>query len=346
MHMVSPFTRKKKERYMNPSPSTIIKICVFILLGVVFGAGMMVYSNSRSHNEGNNFSDGDWKIDGGDQQTRHFEKTFSVNSGGALTLSSDVGNVEIDTWDKNDVLVIADASGSEGNLEHLDVIFSQEKDNVKVVGKYRDNNWLGWHSNNMDVTFKVTVPKKFYVRAQSSGGNMTVRNLEGNATMETSGGNVDAEHVTGPVELRTSGGNVSASHVQGSVQIKTSGGEISCTDIVGELNSHTSGGDVELTNVDGKISTETSGGTIRIRMTGDNKGVYAHSSGGDIHIMMKDNVKAMLEASTSGGRVRCGLPITVKGDMDESQLRGAINGGGETIRAETSGGDVKIEPLK
>jgi hypothetical protein len=331
---------------MNPSPSTIIKICVFILLGVVFGASMMIYSNSRSHNEGNNFSDSDWKIDGADQQTRHFEKTFSVNSGGSLTLNSDIGNVEIDTWDKNEVLVTADASGSEGNLEHLDVIFAQDKDNVKVTGKYSDNNWLGWHSNNLDVTFKVTVPKKFYVRAQSSGGNMMVRNLDGNATMETSGGNVDANDVMGSVELRTSGGNVSASHVNGPLQIKTSGGQINCSDIVGELNSHTSGGDVDLANIDGKISTETSGGSIHITMTGDNKGVYAHSSGGDIRISVKEGVKAMLEASTSGGRVRCELPITVKGDMDESQLRGAINGGGETIRAETSGGDVKIVSLK
>jgi hypothetical protein len=331
---------------MNPSPSTIIKICVFVLLGLVFGASMMIYSNSRSHNEGNNFSDGDWKINGGDQQTRHFEKTFSVKSGGSLNLASDIGNVEIDTWEKNEVLVVADANGSEGNLEHLDVIFAQENDIVKVTGKYSESNWIGWHSNNLDVTFKVTVPKKYFVRAQTSGGNMAVRGLEGNATMETSGGNVDAEQVSGSVELRTSGGNVTALHVKGPVQITTSGGEIKCSDIVGELNSHTSGGNVELTNVDGKISTETSGGSIRISMAGDNKGVYAHSSGGDIHISVKDNVKAMLEASTSGGRVRCELPITVKGDMDESQLRGMINGGGETIRAETSGGDVKIVTLK
>lgn len=331
---------------MNPSPSTIIKICVFVLLGVVFGASMMIYSNSRSHNEGNNFSDSDWKIDNDNQHTRHFEKTFSVNSGGSLNLTSDLGNVEVDTWDKNEVLVVADANGSEGNLEHLDVVFSQEKDIVKVTGKYSENNWMGWHSNNMDVTFRVTVPKKFFVRAQSAGGNMSVRNLEGNANMETSGGNVDAEAVTGSVELRTSGGNVSAMRVNGPVQIKTSGGEIKCSDIVGELNSHTSGGDVELSNIDGKISTETSGGSIRISMTGDNKGVYAHSSGGDINISLKESTKAMLEASTSGGRVRCELPITVKGDMDESQLRGMINGGGETIRAETSGGDVKIVSLK
>jgi hypothetical protein len=331
---------------MNPSPSTIIKICVFVLLGVVFGASMMIYSNSRSHNEGNNLSDSDWSIKGGDQQTRHFEKTFSVNSGGSLMLSSDVGNVEIDTWDKNEVLVVADANGSEGNLEHLDVIFAQDKDNVKVTGKYGESNWLGWHSNNMDVTFKVTVPKKFFVRAQSSGGNMAVHSLDGSATLETSGGNVDADHVAGSVELRTSGGNVSAVHVNGPVQIKTSGGEIKCSEIVGELNSHTSGGDVELNNIDGKITTETSGGSIRITMTGDNKGIYAHSSGGDIDISLKESVKAMLEASTSGGRVRCELPITVKGEMDESQLRGVINGGGETIRAETSGGDVKIVSMK
>ncbi len=331
---------------MNPSPSTIIKISVFILLGILFGAGMTLYSNSRSTNDGNNLSDGDWRIDKGDEHTRHFEKTFSVNSGGSLVLTSDIGNVEVDTWDKNEVLVTADASGAEGDLEHLDVLFSQEKDIVKVTGKYSEKNWMGWHSSNMDVTFRVTVPKKFFVRAQSSGGNMSVRDLEGNATLETSGGNVDADRVMGSVDLRTSGGNVSATGVNGPVQINTSGGDIKCTDVVGELNGSTSGGNVDLKNVDGKISTETSGGSIHISMSGENKGVYAHSSGGDIRISVKETVKAMLDASTSGGRVRCELPITVKGEMDESQLRGVINGGGETIRAETSGGDVKIVTLK
>ncbi|HLP15508.1 MAG TPA: DUF4097 family beta strand repeat-containing protein [Bacteroidota bacterium] len=331
---------------MNPSPSTIIKICVFVLVGVLFGSSMIVYSNSRSHNQGHNLSDSEWRFDGDGGHSKHFEKSFTVNPGGTLTLNSDVGNVEVDTWDKNEVLVIADANGTENVLEKLDVTMSQEKDNVKVTGIFDNNGWPGWHSQNIDVVFKVTVPKKYFVRTKSAGGNMAVRQLDGSATLETSGGNVDADHINGAVDLRTSGGNVTAVSVNGSVQIETSGGEIRCTDIVGELNSHTSGGDVELTNVDGKISTETSGGSIHIRMSGENKGVYAHSSGGDIRVSVKESIKAMLDASTSGGRVKCELPITVKGEMDESQLRGAINGGGEVIRVETSGGDVKIVAVK
>lgn len=331
---------------MNPSPSAIIKICVFIVLGIIFGAGMIVYSESRSHNQGKNLSESDWTFNDGNDHTKHVERTLTVNPGGTLMLESDLGNVEVDTWDKNEVLVIADATGSENNIERLDIAITQENNNVKVTGRYAESGWMGWHSQNIDVTYKITVPKKYFVRAQSSGGNMAVRNLDGNATLETSGGNVEAESINGTVDLRTSGGNVTASRVEGNVQLTTSGGEIRCSDIAGEVNSHTSGGDVEMTNVNGKISTETSGGSIHISMAGDNKGVYAHSSGGDIRISAKETIKAMLDASTSGGRVRCELPITVKGDMDESQLRGAINGGGEVIRAETSGGDVRIVALK
>ena len=100
------------------------------------------------------------------------------------------------------------------------------------------------------------------------------------------------------------------------------------------------------TSIQGSVHAETSGGGITLKLTGENKGIDVHSSGGDINIFVNDSIAANLEASTSGGKVRCELPITVKGDMSDEELRGKINGGGNIIRAETSGGDVRVRTLK
>jgi hypothetical protein len=70
--------------------------------------------------------------------------------------------------------------------------------------------------------------------------------------------------------------------------------------------------------------------------------VYVETSGGDIDIRVPAGTGALIDASTSGGEVICDLPITMNGKLDESRIRGTINGGGEMIRARTSGGDIRV----
>ena len=58
------------------------------------------------------------------------------------------------------------------------------------------------------------------------------------------------------------------------------------------------------------------------------------------------NSGANIDASTSGGEVTCDLPITVTGKISESRIRGTVNGGGATVHAYTSGGDIRIVALE
>jgi hypothetical protein len=44
--------------------------------------------------------------------------------------------------------------------------------------------------------------------------------------------------------------------------------------------------------------------------------------------------------------VVCSLPVTLQGKIDESHVRGTLNGGGEVIRARTTGGDITIREGK
>ena len=99
---------------------------------------------------------------------------------------------------------------------------------------------------------------------------------------------------------------------------------------------------MRINNVDGKVRAETSGGDIVVSTSGDNKGIFAETSGGDIDITIEKSAKANIDASTSGGAVYCNLPITMSGKIDESEMRGSVNGGGNMIHAHTSGGDVRI----
>jgi DUF4097 and DUF4098 domain-containing protein YvlB len=130
--------------------------------------------------------------------------------------------------------------------------------------------------------------------------------------------------------------------LSGGLRAETSGGDIEVTAVSGNVAVETSGGDIRIKSVGGSVRAETSGGNIVVALAGDNRGVHASTSGGDIDILTSENIRANLDASTSGGSVICRLPITLSGEIDESHVTGTINGGGEMIRAWTSGGDVTI----
>jgi len=66
-----------------------------------------------------------------------------VKSGGNLLLETDAGDVDVQTWDKEEVLVKVDIEGSDRRSERFDVKFSQDGDRVnRVVGKVNDNNFF------------------------------------------------------------------------------------------------------------------------------------------------------------------------------------------------------------
>jgi hypothetical protein len=48
---------------------------------------------------------------------------------------------------------------------------------------------------------------------------------------------------------------------------------------------------------------------------------------------------------TDFGKVKCDLPITLSGSLNEKHWIGAINGGGESLDASTSNGDIRVEIL-
>ncbi len=334
---------------MKISPASWVKITVFIIVGILFGGVMVMYSNSQFERPAADSPRDELKsMLGGDESStdRHVEKTFTVKSGGNLLLDTDVGDVDVQTWDKDEVLVKVDIEGNDRRSEKFDVKFSENEQRVSIIGKVNDNSFFKWDVGNLDVSFHITVPKRFSVKATTSGGNMSVHELEGDVRFETSGGNVTVEGVDGLADVNTSGGNIDVRKVKGSLKGETSGGNVRVDDVAGDVNVQTSGGEIELVSIDGSVHAETSGGGILLKVSGENKGIDVHSSGGDINIYVNESIAANLDASTSGGKVRCELPITVKGDMSDEELRGKINGGGNVIRAETSGGDVRIKTMK
>ena len=239
-------------------------------------------------------------------------KSFTVGKGGTLEVTVDGGDIRINVWDKNEVLVKAEGL-DESDLKRLEM--TQSGNDVRVELRSR------WGSRSSHSRFDITVPSQY------------------NATLHTSGGDIDVRgSINGTVKGATSGGDVTLGNVtSGKVDLSTSGGNMRTGDIQVDVRLNTSGGDIELGNVGGEANVNTSGGNIKVKSVG--KSLKANTSGGDIEI---GDVGGEAKVSTSGGNIQV---RKVSGSISMSTSGGDIELGGAsgTVKAHTSGGNLKLE---
>src|SRR4051812_13917685 len=103
------------------------------------------------------------------------------------------------------------ARGGDDELAAAKLEAFQKGDGVTVSMRLREKgSWFNWHSWNGDARIQVTVPKRYRVTVQTSGGSVKLADTVGAADLHTSGGEIVAKNVNGNIEAQTSGGGISA----------------------------------------------------------------------------------------------------------------------------------------
>ncbi|MEP7314432.1 MAG: DUF4097 family beta strand repeat-containing protein [Pseudomonadota bacterium] len=257
-----------------------------------------------------------------------FNRSFTVAPGGLLVLNASSADIVVAGADTNVVLVRMTVRDSQSMPDSMKLSAVQTDSGVTVGMLRSQRDWFTqlfswWGAWDQDARVEVTVPRRYRVDLRSSGGDILVSHLEGDATGKTSGGDVTLDDMTGQVAFRTSGGDIVANTVRG------------------DIDASTSGGDIRLLHIDGKISARTSGGDVQCEITGANRGISATTSGGDILLTMARGNTATLDAATSGGDIATDFPVATQHSNDR-RLSGPVNGGGAPIFARTSGGDITL----
>lgn len=153
--------------------------------------------------------------------------------------------------------------------------------------------WL-WTGPNCGVDYTLEVPAGVAVRARTSTGDITISDIGG-----------------GPLHLTTSTGDIRVTGADGDLELHSSTGDVVASGITSDaVNASTGTGDVRLT-----LSTAP-------------RTIVAHTTTGDVHIVVPDGPAYRVEADTNTGDTR----VTVQRN-DTS---------GRSIVARTSTGDVNV----
>lgn len=273
------------------------------------------------------------------------EKRLQVKKGGNLDVELRYGNIEISTWNKNEILIKYDKN----SYEDSEIEIKQSDNNVLIRMKEHHS-----YLTNLE----VSVPEEFNLnlstnggnikidgsltgnfKGRTDGGNFRVNDINGNINLRTAGGNINCGNLNGDASLVTSGGEIVAGNLSGKGEIKTAGGSISLGNIFKNTTISTAGGNITIGDVKADITLKTAGGNLKIKSILGN--CEAKTAGGNITLQY---AKGNIKLATAGGNIVTGM---IEGILDASTAAGDIEATinpkpGSSMHIKTSAGDISV----
>ncbi len=278
---------------------------------------------------------------------------FHVKPGGKLTIDSEIGTVNVQTADKNEVEVVVTRE-VEGKLDSVaqkaltdfEVTFEQNNSDIRIEGKFkRDRQYWMKNGYPLRLHFQVTVPYQSNVDLKTaSAGAIHVDNLDGTVRAEASIGNLRLGEIQGIVWGKTGGpgsitlkgcqsdvdlesgiGNIELGSVGGKVIAKTGGpGKVVLKECQSDVDVESGIGNIELGSVGGKVIAKT-GGPGKVVLRDCQSGVDVESGIGNIHAEIPTQPMHPWILQTSGpGKIEIVLSSKAAVNID-AETRGPIS---------------------
>ncbi|MDP3582556.1 MAG: hypothetical protein Q8S39_11530, partial [Ignavibacteria bacterium] len=241
-------------------------------------------------------------------------KSFKIAKGGTLIVEVQLGNIVIQTSDKDEIQLTVEGLSSE-EQENVETTVSGNKLTVRY-----DHN----ESESDEVSFRFTVPTRFNFDLRTNAGDIKFKNdIDGNIFADTYGGDILAKNVTGNIKVETKGGDIVLGDISGDCSVNTYGGDISAGALTGKSTKiSTSGGDINIKKSTSGIGAKTYGGDIIVGDLGGDSELT--TSGGDV---IAANVIGNIRMETYGGDLK-------------------LNGAKGSVRAKTSGGNIEMKNIE
>ncbi|MGD2114993.1 MAG: DUF4097 family beta strand repeat-containing protein [Acidobacteriota bacterium] len=232
-----------------------------------------------------------------------FDQTYSLSPGGEVSVTNVNGQVEVESWDRDEVRIEAvkkvkasSRERAEEALEETRIEIETTRDRIRVRTDLPSSSggflsWLFGNSANAQVSYRVTVPSRADVHVRTTNGKLQVRGVAGHVEASSTNGGIDIADIRGSVDASTTNGGVS----------------------------------VELAEVSPDRSMSFS------------------STNGGIRVIVPRDARISIDASTTNGGIRLSdLQADVR-SKSRRKLRADVNGGGPEIDISTTNGGIRIE---
>jgi DUF4097 and DUF4098 domain-containing protein YvlB len=269
----------------------------------------------------------------------------------SATVELSVGDVQIFATDRADTVVQVRPSdpSDDSDVQAAQKTRVEYADGTLTV-RGPKSRALDFSKKTRSVDVLIELPTGSQVHADLSVGDIRSTGVLGECRLKNSVGHFRLDR-TGPLRLDTSGGDVTVAAVDGNADVATGTGRVRIGDIggtavvknsngntdlgavAGELRVRSANGDISVDRAAAKVDAKTANGTIRIGEVARGS-VVLHTATGNVEIGVAEGTAAWLELKTGHGRVRNSLDETSQGPGKSEQT--------VEVRAHTSFGDITI----
>lgn len=158
-----------------------------------------------------------------------FKKSIHFSEGGFLSLSNSNGNVDIISWDKDEVEIIAykevrssDRKSAEKLIEKLEVEIRQSDDEIIIKTHHPKGSsgsgffsWLfGTGGVSFSVEYEIKVPKRTDLNIHTTNGGLRIEDVTGRMRLESTNGKINARDISGLTRCETTNGSIKIEFVE------------------------------------------------------------------------------------------------------------------------------------
>jgi len=262
------------------------------------------------------------------------EKRFTVSGTPDLRLATFDGSIEIQSWDRAEILVEIEKRGpTREAVDSLQITSTQDgaRIELEVRRPQRESfSGVGFY-RSASAKLIVSVPREANVRARSGDGSIQI------------------ERVSGRLELRTGDGSIRASDVSGDLIMNTGDGSIAVNGADGRLDVDTGDGGVTVGGRLTRLRVHTGDGSITYRAESESRMLedWEITTGdGSVTLYLPEGFGAEIDAHTGDGAIRNELRIGSEevGGREQRRrtLRGRIGEGGKLLRIRTGDGTIRL----
>jgi DUF4097 and DUF4098 domain-containing protein YvlB len=148
----------------------------------------------------------------------HLEKRFNVNAHPVVILHTFNGSINVRSWAKPVVQVVADPSSKQVSVDAV-----QKDDMVEVVTRLLAENVT---PKDMDVEYVLTVPEDAELQIHDDAGFVQIVNVMGDTHVETVTAGVVLQDMGGYLTVSTTGGSVDCTRCNGHIEIRSFSGNL------------------------------------------------------------------------------------------------------------------------
>ncbi|MGH7561224.1 MAG: M56 family metallopeptidase [Gemmatimonadales bacterium] len=238
------------------------------------------------------------------------EQSYPARPGETLTLDLETGgSVRIEGWDEPTVRIRVRVGGMSWRQTTVEIAH-------RGPGIHLVTSLVGprgtFSTTSTSRHFDIRVPRRYDLRIESSGGDLTILGVEGTFSGHTGGGAITIRNAKGSATLRTGGGEVEVSDSELEGRVTTGGGIVRVSRVSGNFRGSSGSGPVirvgDNENEKGDLRgvvVEKDGRKFAVNeIRGADRGtLHIEKAGGGIDL---DRAPNGAQVRTGGGEIRIG----------------------------------------